>query len=109
MKHAAATDFFLLGLAMVADPLQVDQPNLNPFDFAILPDGRARYTRPVPAHVLKEHGEPILDPDLYVVLKFEGPTPPPPRMGANKNIEGWEPWIEGWRKVEDTLDAFLLR
>lgn len=110
IRFFAALDFFITGMAMVADPDEIDRPNCNPFDFDILPDGRAKYTRPVPTQITEQFGEPILDPDQFVVLQAEGQLPTLRLAeGETNQIEGWEPWVEAWKKVEPTLDAFLVR
>jgi hypothetical protein len=108
IRFFAALDFFLIGVAMVVNPDEVDRPNCDPSMFEFLPDGRAKYTRPVPAHIIQQHGEPILEPDEFVLLKMENRLELP-HVDENNQVVGWEPWIESWRKAESALDAFLVR
>lgn len=109
IKFHAAIDFFLVGMAMIANPDEIDLPNCSPFDFEILPDGKARFIRPIPDAIFEKYGEPSLYPDQFILLQPEGDIPPLPKHIGDGVIEGHEPWLALWEKAEVHLDAFLGR
>ncbi len=107
--YLAALDFFIIGIAMVADPREIHQPNCDPFSFDIRPDGRAKFTGPMNAKLVAEFGEPILDPDQYLLLEVGSPLPHPTFDPTTSTIVGHEPWFEAWVAAKAQLDAFLAR
>jgi hypothetical protein len=106
VKAHAARDFFLCGIALVARPSLVDRPNMSPFDFIVRANGTAEYTRPLPPGF--DGPSPTLTPDQFVVLLLPSTERPPlPVFTDEGKVEGWEPWIAAWQKVEPNLDALL--